>query len=464
MLTALLAAKSLRNRLLTTTLTIASIALSVTLLVGVENVRVGMRESFSQTISQTDLIVGARGGTIQLLLYSVFGMGSPTHNLSWDSYERIREHPAVAWTIPYSLGDSHRGYRVIGTTDDFYEHYRYREGRRIELAAGQPPAAEREVAIGYEVARRLGYGLGQRVELSHGLGPMSFVTHDEHPFEIVGILAATFTPVDRALYVTLEGIEAIHEGWDATSGAMVGFGPGAAGGPLGAPPALGAPVTATREGGPADPSIPESHDHSATAMHDQIPAVASDHDHEIDAITSFFVGTRSRIDALQLQREINTFEDEPMMAILPGVALAEMWRTVGYAEDALKIVTAFVVVVGLLGMIVALYTSLNERRREMAILRAVGARKGRIVTLLVLESGLLAIVGSLLGIALVYLLLFVAQAPVEQHFGLHVPIRPLGKIELAYVGIVVTAGFLLGLIPALKAYRNALVDGLSIRV
>jgi putative ABC transport system permease protein len=152
------------------------------------------------------------------------------------------------------------------------------------------------------------------------------------------------------------------------------------------------------------------------------------------------------------------------MAILPGVALAEMWRTVGYAEDALKIVTAFVVVVGLLGMIVALYTSLNERRREMAILRAVGARKGRIVTLLVLESGLLAIVGSLLGIALVYLLLFVAQAPVEQHFGLHVPIRPLGKIELAYVGIVVTAGFLLGLIPALKAYRNALVDGLSIRV
>jgi putative ABC transport system permease protein len=447
MLTAILAAKSLRNRLLTTALTVASIALSVALLVGIENVRVGMRESFSQTISQTDLIAGSRGGTIQLLLYSVFGIGSPTNNVSYATYERIREHPAVAWTIPYSLGDSHRGYRVIGTTEDFYRHYRFRENRPIEFAAGRPAETASETVLGGEVARRLGYALGDRIALSHGLGPMSFIGHDEHPFEVVGILDDTFTPVDRAVYVTLEGIEAIHEGWDESTPPMPSFGGGPAFGMVGPP---GEPPAAAGTGADLAQSPP--------------PGGVDQADVEISAITSFFIGTRSRIDALHLQREINEWGDEPMMAILPGVALAEMWRSVGYAEDALRIVTAFVVLVGLLGMIVALYTSLNERRREMAILRAVGAAKGRIVSLLVLESGLLAVIGSLLGIGLVYLLLFVAQGPIEQHFGLHVPIHALGPTELGYVAMIIAAGFLLGLIPALKAYRNALVDGLSVRV
>jgi putative ABC transport system permease protein len=114
-----LAYQSLKNRQLTSVLTVLSIALSVTLLLGVEQVRVGARESFANTISQTDLIVGARGGTLQLLLYAVFRIGTATNNISYESYEHFRSHPAVAWTIPYSLGDSHRGYRVVGTTEDF---------------------------------------------------------------------------------------------------------------------------------------------------------------------------------------------------------------------------------------------------------------------------------------------------------------------------------------------------------
>ncbi|MEX2581890.1 MAG: ABC transporter permease [Gemmatimonadota bacterium] len=440
MLTALLAAKSLRNRLLTTSLTVTSIALSVALLVGIENVRIGMRESFSNTISQTDLIVGARGGTIQLLLSSVFGIGSPSNSVSWETYEHFAAHPAVDWTIPYSLGDSHRGFRVIGTTDSFFEHYRFRENRRIEFIAGRAPRGDSEAVVGGRVARELGYSLGDPIELTHGLGPMSFVSHEEHPFEVVGILIDTYTPVDRAVYVTLEGVEAMHEGWEDGAMPMPAFGamPGAAG-----------PGAVTGGDPPVEPPS-----QSSTGGEEQ----------EVEAITSFFVGTRSRIDALQLQRDVNTFDREPVMGILPGVALAEMWRSVGYAEDALKIVTAFVVLVGLLGMIVSLYTSLNERRREMAILRAVGARRGRIVSLLVIESGLLAIVGCVVGVALVYILLFLGQGPVERNFGLYVPIRPLGTTEILYIGAVVAAGFLLGLIPALKAYRNALVDGLSLKV
>ena len=128
-----LAYQSLKNRKLTTILTVISIALSVALLVGVEQVRVGARESFSNTISQTDLIVGARGGSLQLLLYAVFRMGTATNNLTYASYEKIKSNPAVEWTIPYSLGDSHRGFRVVGTNDDFYSKYRFRRDRKIEL-------------------------------------------------------------------------------------------------------------------------------------------------------------------------------------------------------------------------------------------------------------------------------------------------------------------------------------------
>ena len=181
-------------------------------------------------------------------------------------------------------------------------------------------------------------------------------------------------------------------------------------------------------------------------------------------MTSFFVGTTDRRDVLNLQREINDFEDEPMMAVLPGVALNEMWQGLGYAETGLRLVTIFVVLVGLLGMVVSLYTSLNERRREMAILRAVGAGPKRIVSLLVLESLCLASAGAVLGLGLVYALLSVAQPLVEAQVGLFIPISPPGPVEWLFLGAVVTAGFLMGFVPALKAYRTALHDGLAVRV
>jgi putative ABC transport system permease protein len=416
-----LAGKSLRNRLLVSLLTLTSIALSVALLVGVENVRTGMRESFSSTIRRADLIVGARGGTLQLLLYSVFGLGSPTANVSMETYEYWRTHPAVEWTIPYSLGDNHRGFRVIGTDSSFYEHYRFRDDRRIEFVAGDRARDIFDVVVGSDVARTLGYAVGEQIELTHGLsGATGIMDHDDKPFRVVGVLARTFTPVDRALYVTLEGISAVHVGWEE-----------------GAPPMMGEEVS------------PEQL--RAEGVH-------------VEQITSFFVATRNRMDALRLQREINTWEDEAIMGVLPGIALAEMWRTIGYAEDGLKIVSAFVVLVGLLGMLVSLYTSLNARRREMAILRAVGAGPRRIVSLLVLESGLLSTAGALLGLLTVYALLFLAQSPVEQRFGLHIPLRPPGQVEYIYLGIVIAAGFIMGLLPAWKAYRNTLSDGLSVRL
>ncbi len=157
-----LALKSLLNRRFTALLTLLSIALSVALLLGVERVRSETRASFSSTISGTDLIVGARSGPVQLLLYSVFRIGNATNNISWQSYQDIAAHPKVAWTVPISLGDSHRGFRVLGTTPGYFDHYRYARDRRLEFAAGARFDDLFDAVLGAEVADALGYRTGRR--------------------------------------------------------------------------------------------------------------------------------------------------------------------------------------------------------------------------------------------------------------------------------------------------------------
>ncbi len=411
MLTLRLALRSLANRRLTTILTIASIALSVSLLVGVETVRRGIRESFAGTIRGTDLIVGARGGSQQLLLSSIFGLGAPAGSVTWGTYQRWSSHGAVDWTIPLALGDSYFGYRVVGTTDAFFEHYRFRNDGRPTLApGGELPADDHDVVLGSEVAASRNLAVGDELAITHGLRGTGIMDHDQHPFRVSGILLPTFTPIDRSLYVTLEGIDAMHEDFP------------------GAPP----PDPALTASGPL--------------------------------LSSFLVGTRNRIESLQLQREINTDTDEPLSAILPAVALTELWHTIGYAEDGARIITMAVVVVGLLGMLVALYSTLQERRREMAILRSLGAGPLRVAQLLVIESGVLAALGAIFGLIATYVILVIGRGMAERHFGIFIPITAPGRLEWIYVAGVVVAGILVGLIPAWRAYRNALQDGLVIRL
>ena len=416
-----LAYQSLLNRKLTTIVTLLSIGLSVSLWVGIEHIRGGARESFSNTISQTDLIVGARGGPIQLLLYTVFHIGTPTANVTYESYEKLKNHKAVLWTIPISLGDSHRGYRVVGTNEDFYRHYRYRQDQRLELARGRAPTEIFDVALGSDVAEALHYDLGARIVVTHGITHSTgIMDHDDKPFTVVGILKPTRTPIDRSVYVTLEGIEAMHIDWKQ-----------------GAPPLKGQETPA-----------------------DKIKKA----DIKIEQITAFFLRTKSRVQTLALQREITNFAEEPLMAVVPGVALAELWNGISYGEQVLKVVALFVVIVGLLGMLMSLYTSLNERRREIAILRALGVGSVKVISLLVFESGLLTLIGSLLGVGVVYVSVILLQPIIEQQFGLHIPLRPFTRGEYVYLIAVVIGGLLIGLIPAWKAYRNSLSDGLSVRM
>lgn len=529
-----LAFASLRSRKLTTALTVASIALSVTLLVGIETVRAGVRDSFAGTIRGVDLIVGARGGTLQVLLSTVFGIGSPAGSVQLRTMQRWQQHPAVKWVVPYSLGDSHRGFRVVGTSTEFYERYRYRNDGRITFAAGRAAQADTEVVIGSEVAERLRYAVGTPVVVTHGLRDIGTSNHDAHPFRVVGVLARTFTPIDRSVYVTLEGIEAMHGegeygGGAANSGSTKGGStdsgstdsgssqgasakraavveanrrraaaipttppagvpmamPGAEpppGTPLampGAEPPPGTPMVmpgaepppvaapaaapaAAQAPAPVDAKRTDEHD-DHDDEHDEAGEGDAAHDHGDDQITAFFLGTKNRFEALMLQREMNTDLVEPLTAIIPGVALGELWQNIGSAEVGLRVIAIFAVAISITGMLVALYSSLEARRREMAILRAVGAGPRTILALLVLESTLLAFLGCVIGVALVYGGLALAQSPIEQRFGIHLALRALGETEYTYLAMVMISGMLIGFVPAWKAYRTSLVDGLSPR-
>ncbi len=411
-----LALRSLVARRLTVGLTIFAVALSVALFLGVEKVRTGAKASFGDTISDTDLIIGARSGSVQLLLYSVFRIGNATDNASWESYQDIAARPEVDWIVPISLGDSHQQFRVMGTTQEYFERYKYRGGRALEFSQGRAFDDLFDAVVGADVAATLGYETNDPLVVAHGLA--SFVNHDNQPFRVAGVLAKTGTPVDRTVIVSLEAIEAIHIDWQG--GAQV----------------------------PGQVTTP-----------DEIRAMEL----RPTAITAAMVGVKSRLQIFGLQRSINQYAQEPLLAILPGVALQELWATVGIAETALVGVSAMVVATALLGMAAMIFSGLNERRREMAILRAVGARPQTIMGLLMLEAVLMAAIAALLGIALLYTGLWVMRPYVDTAFGLYLPIEPLSSREGLVVVGVIAAAALTSLFPAIRAYRLSLNDGMTVR-
>ncbi len=411
-----LAWASLRSRTLSVALAVVVISLSVTLLLGVERVRVQAHEGFAGTVSGTDLIVGARSGPVNLLLYSVFHVGDPTNNISWSSYEALAELPQVKWAVPLSLGDSFRGYRVVGTTPAYFAHYRYGDGHALAFAAGSPFDELFDATIGVEVARALGLQVGDRIVLAHGTGAASLHTHDDTPFRVSGILQRTGTPVDSSVLVSLPAIEAIHVDWQS-----------------------GVHLRRQRR--------------DATQLHLR--------DHVPQSITAVMLGLDSRIATFAVQRHINTFPDEALLAILPGVTLQQLWQSLGTAERALRLVSAMVVVLGLVSLVALLVSTLQARRREMAILRAAGARPGHVAGLLVLEALITSALGCVLALAALVTASALGRGWALAEFGLSITRIWPDSRELAWVAGVLLLSAVAALLPAAMAYRRTLADGLS---
>ncbi|WP_209327307.1 ABC transporter permease [Pseudoalteromonas sp. PA2MD11] len=417
-----LATKSLLNRKASALLTLFTIAISVMLLMSIERVRVDAKSSFSNTISGTDLIVGARTGDIQLLLSSVFRIGHANNGVSWKSYQYISEQRGVKWAIPMSLGDSHKGLAVLGTNKDYFEHYRFAKRQSLSFSQGHEFNHLFEVILGAEVANTLGYQLGDEVVIAHGMGNTSFHNHDDNPFKVVGILNPTGTPVDKTLHIPLAAIEAIHGG--------------------------------------------HAHQHEAAQ------ADANDHDQHDDVdlvgtpkqITAFLLGFDSPLYTLQVRRNINQYKDEALLAIMPGVTLRELWEMLSIVEKILLLFSIVVVLISLLGMLTSLLSSLNQRRRELAILRSVGARPWHIFTLISVESLLITGLGCIVGIALFYALMLLGADYLQSHAGISLNIALLSSYELMLLAAIMVAGFIVGLIPATRAYFYSLADGMSIKI
>lgn len=410
-----LAYKSLLNRRASVLLTLLTIAISVMLLLSIERVRVDAKSSFSNTISGTDLIIGARTGDIQLLLSSVFRIGHTNNGVSWQSYQYITKQRGVKWSIPISLGDSHKGQAVLGTTLDYFKHYRFAKKQPLAFEQGQAFSSINEVVIGSEVASKLAYKIGDEIVISHGMGNTSFHHHDDNPFKVVGILKPTGTPVDKTLHVPLAAIELIHGG------------------------------------GHHDHD--DHHDHSSHAL--------IGHPKQI---TAFLMGFDSPLYTLQIRRNINQYKQEPLLAIMPTVTLKELWEMLAIIEKILLLFSFVVVIISLLGMLTTLLANLNQRRRELAILRSVGARPWQLFSLISMESLLTTFLGCLVGCTLFYALMGTTAGYLQSQAGVSINISMLSDYELTLIGVIMAAGFIIGLIPATRAYFYSLSDGMSIKI
>lgn len=415
-----LAWRSLLNRKVSALLTVIAIALSVALFLGVEKARNAAKSGFDNTISGTELIVGAPSGQINLLLYSVFRLGNATAEISWPAYQEIDARADVAWTVPISLGDSHRGFRVLGTIQAYFEHYRYGQRQQLTLARGERFEDLFDAVIGSEVAKQLGYDLGSPMVLTHGLGAGGLNDHDNRPFRVVGILRPTGTPVDQTIHVSLEAITAIHVGWE----------------------------TGARN--PLADTITEE----MIRGFDLTPRT----------VTAVFVGLKNRATVLRTRRDINTNMSEPLLAIIPGQALAELWQVMGTAERVLLAVSAFVIAVGLVSILTSILTSLNERRREMSILRATGARPGHIFALLVLEAVVLGFVGAVFGAVLIQVIFAIAAPILSAQYGVALIGTGPSLVDLYTISAVTLAALFLGIWPAMAALRRSLSDGLTVKI
>ena len=420
-----LALRSAWNRRGTLALVVLSVALSTWLLLGFERLRTDVRESFSQAVSGTDLVVGARTGSVQLMLYAVFRTGGATNNVRMDSLAAIARHRAVDWLVPLSLGDSHRGYSVLGTTAAYFTRFLYGDREPLALAQGQAFDGSLDhlydAVLGAEVASALGYKLGQRITLSHGAGAAVgglAAEHADKPFTIVGILARTGTPVDRTVHVSLQAIEAIHLDW-----------------------AGGAPM-------PGMKIAPEQ---------------ARKFDLQPKQVTAALVGLKSRAAVFAVQRHVADYTGEPLMAVLPGVALDELWDVVGVGERALLGMSVMVGVVSLAGLIAVVLAGLNERRRELAVLRAVGAAPRHVLLLLASEGMLVTLIGAGLGVLATAALIVGAGPWIQTQFGITLKLSAPTLAQWILLGSVLLAGLLASLVPGWRAYRLSLADGLSPR-
>ena len=400
-----------------------SVSVSVLILLGVQQLRHDARQSFTQALSGVDLIVGPRGSASELMLYSVFQVGRPSRNMAHEAYVALRALPQVRWAVPVQLGDTYRGFPVLGTTPELFEVFQT-QGARLQWAQGRPFAdpqaaagAVVEAVLGAQVAARHGLSVGDRLVLTHGRSDGLAPDHADQPFTVVGVLQATGAPIDRNVIISLQGFEALHQG-------------------------MGAPGLPWLGGVGAAPTVAER-----AAL---VPR----------ELTAVWVGLHARTEVFSARRGIERLPQDSLMAVLPGVALDELWQVVKLAENALLAIGVLVAVSGMLSVAAVLMVGLSARRKELAVLRALGATPLALLGLVWLEALGVCLLGMLGGLVLHGLGLWALQDLLRTELGIAVQWGwPTAEVAWSLAGLVLAA-WLAASVPALRAYRLSLVDGL----
>lgn len=406
------ACQSLLARKVTVGLTVLSVTISLLVMLAIQHIKQEAKTSFTKTVSGVDLIIGARTGQLNLLMYSIFNVGNATNNISWKSYEELSQQKEVAWAIPISLGDSHKGFRVLGTTEAYFEHFKYANKRSISFNQGRSFSGTFEAVIGNHIAKKLNYKVGDSITLSHGISAKSFSEHKHNPFTIVGILAPTGTPIDQTVHVRLDGIEAIHKGWQSG----------------------------------VDLSQHANHANHAnhTKTQDLTPT----------SITAFMVGLNSKLSTFTFQRKVNAYKNEPMLAILPGIALSELWRMMGTVENILAIISWLVLFAALIGLCTIMLAAMRERRHEFSVLRGIGASRWFILSLIQLESLFIVAVSIAISITAVAIGFWAAQDVLISNYGLNISSIKFNFETISIIVLVIGATIITSIIPCISAYRE----------
>ena len=401
----ILALKSLLHRKVAVSLSVIAMSVSVFALLGVEHARHQIKENFYSTVSGVDLIVGSRTSNINLLLYSVFRVGSPTRNIKYERYLELSDEKNIKWLVPISLGDSHRGFRVVGTVPAYFEKIKFGKKKDLSFLSGRSFSTPFELVLGSEVSSALGYKIGDQITISHGISEASFLEHKNFPFTVTGILKATGTPIDRALYVGLSGLELVH----------------------------------------MHPNLLRK---SITEL-DQGVSV------KVDEITAIMVGLQSRHTTFKMQDKINRFQREPLIAVIPGVALSELWHMIRLLENSLLLVTILVFVAACLGLSAMLLSSIRERHKEIQLLRIIGAPSIFLFLLIELESLLITLISILIGTLFLSFVIFISQDLLVSFFGMSITANIFSRDTIMILVILIVAAFITSIVPAFLAYRRS---------
>jgi putative ABC transport system permease protein len=406
--------RSLRQHALSTVVTVGSVALASGLVLAVVSLQAQTYEAFTAGPVGFDAVLGARGSQLQLVLNTVFHLETSPGNLSWETYETIRKDPRVALAIPYAVGDNYQGFRIVGTTADLFQAFEPRPGERLSFAGegrAFAPSA-REAVVGSYAAARTGLRVGSRFNPYHGVVFDEKQKHDDE-YVVVGVLRPTNTPSDRVVWIPLEGVYRM-------SGHVL----------------RGTGSAYTPRAG------------------EEIPDASKE-------VSAVMLKLRTPQAGFALDQTINKQGRVATLAWPIGRVMAELFDKLGWANRVLTLIAYLTSLVASGSILASLYNTMNERRREFAILRALGARRATVFSAIVVEAATIALCGTLVGYAVYAAILLVARAVVRAQTG--VVLDPLYLHPALWLGplAMVALGALAGVLPALKAYSTDVATGLA---